>query len=224
MGRLTLTFPNKRGVFVEVGEHGATFEYRGPHKQHAWSSTQEGLGNKNWVAEWMYANDDRRITHYASIGIDAAMMAVNDVIAQGAMPVVYTDEVAAGDSEWFADAKRANDLADGYRIACELAGMALPAGESPSLKYLVNARAPVKSAPSLSGCVTGIIAPKYRLQSGKIGVGDCIIGVSSWASTRTAHRLSSRGPCAIRTNFWRGFQMAKRLARQFSWRPVATSI
>lgn len=179
VGRTTLAFPNKRGVFVEVGEHGATFEYRGPH-EHCWSNTQEGLGNKNWIAEWMYAHSGSRKTYYAGIGIDAAMMAVNDVIAQGAMPVVYTDEVAAGDSEWFTDSRRARDLAEGYRVACELAGMALPAGESSSLKYLINAVPPVKSAPSLSGCVTGIIAPKQRLiPSNGIQTGDVIIGVTS---------------------------------------------
>lgn len=68
-----------------------------------WCKTQEGLGNKNWIAEWMYqyAGDGR--THYEWIGWDAGLMAVNDVIAQGAMPVVYLDEVAAGDSEWFED-------------------------------------------------------------------------------------------------------------------------
>jgi phosphoribosylformylglycinamidine cyclo-ligase len=179
MGRTTLAFPNKRDVFVEVSNHGATYEYRGPH-EHMWSNTQEGLGNKNWIAEWMYGNGGNLArTHYESIGIDAAMMAVNDVIAQGAMPVVYRDEVAAGDSEWFTDEKRAKDLARGFYRACELAGMALPAGESPSLKYLVKAAPPVKSAPSLSGCVTGIIAPKSRLLKGSIAIGDHIIGVAS---------------------------------------------
>lgn len=179
VGRTTLKFPNKRNVFVEVNDHGATYEYRGPH-EHMWSKTQEGLGNKNWIAEWMYESGGIAQTHYESIGIDAAMMAVNDVIAQGAMPVIYTDEVAAGDSEWFTDEKRAKDLARGYYRACEMAGMALPAGESPSLKYLVKAAPPVKSAPSLSGCVTGIIAPKYNLIKGNgITAGDHIIGVTS---------------------------------------------
>jgi phosphoribosylformylglycinamidine cyclo-ligase len=178
MGRRTLTFPNRRDVFVLIGDHGAVHEYRGSH-DHAWSTTLEGLGNKNWIAEWMYQNANSGRTYYEYIGIDAAMMAVNDVIAQGAMPVTYLDEVAAGDSEWFLDDKRAKDLASGYFLACELAGMALPAGESPSLRYLVRAAPPVRSAPSLSGCVTGIIAPKSRCLTGSIAVHDHIIGVAS---------------------------------------------
>ena len=107
-------------------------------------------------------------------------MMVNDVIAQGAMPVVFTDEVAVGDSEWFTDEKKVQDLADGFVKICEEVGMALPAGESPALKYLLKPEAPIKNAPSLSGCVTGIIAPSSRLITGReLGVGDHIIGVAS---------------------------------------------
>jgi len=181
-GKKTLTFPNKRDVYINsdvLHSHGGVFEYRGKEK-HLWCNTQEGLGNKNWIAEWMYQNAGTGKTYYEGIGVDAALMAVNDVIAQGAMPVVYTDEVAAGDSEWFADEKRAKDLASGFLKVCEEAGMALPAGESPALKYLVKAEPPVKSAPSLSGCVTAIIAPASRLVTGtKLQPGDAIIGVTS---------------------------------------------
>ncbi|MCE9541295.1 hypothetical protein K8R03_01900 [Candidatus Kaiserbacteria bacterium] len=181
-GRQTITFPNKRDVFINsdvLHAHGGVFEYRGTEK-HMWCNTQEGLGNKNWIAEWMYQFSGEGKTYYDAIAIDAALMAVNDVIAQGAMPVVYTDEVAAGDSEWFADEKRAEDLARGFLQVCKEAGMALPAGESPALKYLVKAEPPVKSAPSLSGCVTAIIAPTSRLITGKnLAIGDAIIGVAS---------------------------------------------
>lgn len=182
VGKKTLTFPNIRSVFIRedvMHAHGAVFEYRGGH-EHVWCNTQEGLGNKNWIAEWMYQNSGLKKTFYEEIGIDAALMAANDVIAQGALPVVYTDEVAAGDSEWFEDKQRAKDLAAGYLKVCSMAGMALPAGESPSLRYLVKAEPPVKSCPSLSGCVTGIIAPAYRIITGaKLQAGDAIVGATS---------------------------------------------
>ncbi len=182
MGKQTLTFPNRRGVFINhdlLHAHGAVYEYRGG-LSHLWCKTQEGLGNKNWIAEWMYQFAGTAKTYYEAIAIDTLLMAANDVIAQGAMPIVYTDEVAAGDSEWFADKKRSKDFADGCFKVCKMVGMALPAGESPSLSYLVKAEAPVKSAPSLSGCVTGIIAPASRLITGKkLEVGDHIIGVTS---------------------------------------------
>lgn len=181
VGRRTLVFPQARDVFVRedvLHAHGGVFEYRGGH--HLWCKTTEGLGNKNWIAEWMYQNAGTGRTYYEGIGIDTALMAVNDVIAQGAMPVIYTDEVAAGDSGWFSDVKRATDLANSFYRACEIAGMALVQGESPALPSLVNAALPVKSAPSLSGCVTGVIAPPSRLITGaKLGPGDRIVGVAS---------------------------------------------
>jgi phosphoribosylaminoimidazole (AIR) synthetase len=95
VGKKTLAFPNRRGVFINEGvlhAHGAVYEYRGG-LPHIWCNTQEGLGNKNWIAEWMYQYAGTGRTYYEGIGIDTALMAVNDVIAQGAMPVVYTDEV-----------------------------------------------------------------------------------------------------------------------------------
>lgn len=181
-GRRTLEFPKKRDVYImeeSLGTHGVVYGYRGA-KPHLWCMTQEGLGNKNWIAEWMYQHAGTGRTYYEGIGIDTALMAANDVICQGALPVIYTDEVAAGDSDWFMDEKRSRDLAESFYKACEMCGMALPAGESPALRYLIKAEAPVKSAPSLSGCVTGIIAPPERRVTGeKLAVGDHIIGALS---------------------------------------------
>ena len=181
-GKQTLKFPEKRGVYIEeesLGLHGVVFRYRGD-KPHLWCMTQEGLGNKNWIAEWMYQHAGTGRTYYEGIGIDTALMAANDVICQGALPVIYTDEVAAGDSEWFMDEKRSHDLAESFYTVCEMCGMALPAGESPALRYLIKAESPVKSAPSLSGCVTGIVVPADRLVTGeKLGIGDHVIGATS---------------------------------------------
>jgi len=198
-GKRTVTFPNKREVYIDsevLHAHGAVFEYRG-REPHMWCNTQEGLGNKNWIAEWMYQSAGNGRTYYEGIGIDVALMAINDVIAQGAMPVVFTDEVAVGDSAWFGDEKRAAALAESFYQVCKETGVALPAGESPALKYLLSSEPPVASAPSLSGCVTGIIAPKSRLITGKdLKPGDHIIAVAS--SGLHANGVSLVISCALR--------------------------
>jgi phosphoribosylformylglycinamidine cyclo-ligase len=181
-GKRTISFPNRREVFINqdvLHSHGAVFEYRGD-KPHIFCQTQEDLGNKNWIAEWMYQNAGTGRTYYEGIGIDTALMVVNDVIAQGAMPVVFTDQIEVGDSSWFADEKRNKALAESFYKICEEVGMALPAGESATLKYLIKPEPPVTIAPSLSGCVTGIIAPRTNVITGRdLGVGDHIIGVAS---------------------------------------------
>lgn len=179
-GKKTLAFPNKRDVFINedaTHAHGAVYEYKGPYHP-IWCKTQEDLGNKNWIAEWMYQNTGK--SYYESIAIDTALIVVNDVIAQGAMPVVFTDQLEASDSSWYADEKRANDLANGFLKICEEVGMAMPAGESASVKYIVNPMPPVTQIVSLSGSVTGVIAPRERLITGqKLAAGDHIIAVQS---------------------------------------------
>ena len=105
---------------------------------------------------------------------------VKDVIAQGAMPVVFTDQLEASESAWYGDKKRAQDFADGLFQICKEVGMALPAGESASVTYLINPKSPVVSIASLSGSVTGIIADRKNLITGrKLAAGDHIIGVAS---------------------------------------------
>lgn len=180
VGKATRAFPNTRDVYMEElwHSHGGVWTYTGTNP-HSWVKTHEGLGNKNWIAEWMYKFGDHE-THHEGIAIDNALMAVNDVIAQGAMPVEYGDEVAGGDSEWFADQRRNADLARGTYKVCEMAGMALGEGESPALKYLINATPPVTSAPVFSGSVIGLIAPKRRMITGeKLGARDHILVAES---------------------------------------------
>lgn len=179
-GKKTLSFPNKRDVFINeeaTHAHGAVFEYRGSEK-HIWCKTQEDLGNKNWIAEWMYEKTGK--SYYDAIAIDTALIVANDVIAQGALPVVFTDQLEASSSEWYGDETRAKDLAAGFLKICEETGMALPAGESASVRYIVNPQPPVKQIVTLSGSVTGIIAPASRLVTGQgLADGDIILGAPS---------------------------------------------
>ncbi|MFH1366633.1 MAG: AIR synthase-related protein [Patescibacteria group bacterium] len=128
----------------------------------------------------MYQFSGTGRTFYEYIMWDTMLMAINDLIAQGAMPAIYTDEVAAGDSDWFLDEKRSQALTVGMLELCFQDGIAVVAGESPSLVYLIKAAPPVKSAPSFSGCTTGVIAPSSRLISGeKLCAGDHILGAPS---------------------------------------------
>lgn len=182
VAKKTAAFPERRGVKVETAvlhSHGGVYSYQG-NQPHLWCKTIEGLGNKNWIAEWMYRYGGGGRSYYDAIGFDTAMMAVNDCIAQGAMPVIFEDLIDASDSTWFDDETRAADLASGFLSACEAAGMALAAGESAALPFLVRPTPPVTSAAALGCVVTGLIAPRSRLVTGeKLGPGDRIIGIAS---------------------------------------------
>lgn len=178
MGRRMFDHPLLRRS-VKVYDDGS-FEYtHADSTPHRWVQVTEGLGNKNWIAEWMYQKTGNP-RYFAGIGIDTAMMAVVDLLRQGALPAIYSAEVAAGDSEWFTDGARRDVIVESFAEACRLCGMALVGGESPSLHYLIKAEPPVKSAPVFSGCTTGLIAPLWHTISGEhLDPGDAIIGVPS---------------------------------------------
>ena len=54
-------------------------------------------------------------SYYAGIAQDTIAMAVNDLITVGATPLVVQAYWAAGGSEWFADAQRAQALVEGWK-------------------------------------------------------------------------------------------------------------
>ena len=174
---LTLRLPARRHVTVIPTDHAPLFQYYGGYEVY-YSTLIEGLGNKNWIAEWMYEKTGDA-DYFAGIGIDTALMAVNDLITTGAMPFLYVDEVAAGDSEWFADQKRSCAIAGSFYRICRQLGMALGGGESPALCYLIKTTPPVKSAPSFSGAVTGLVRQEQRIDSRRLYTGDRILGVAS---------------------------------------------
>lgn len=183
MGQRTLAFPEKRRN-VRVSWDGSFAYLDRVVRHHSWRKVSEGLGNKNWIAEWMYqeTSDPR---YFLGIGIDTAMMAVVDLLRWGALPVVYTSEVSAGDSEWFEDAARRHNIVESFFHACELAGMALVGGETASLRYLVRSEPPVKSAPVFSGSAVGLIVPfkdevfAREITGEDITSGTHILGVTS---------------------------------------------
>lgn len=179
MAGRTLGFPNRRDVVARASAHCGRYRYTGAHA-HEWGSTIEGLGNKNWVAEWMYKHAQTGRTYYEDIGIDMLMMATNDLIADGFMPVCYLDLVVVGKDSWFLDERRADDFIKSLYRGLEMTGIALIAGETPAYKYLVQSMNPVESAPTLDGTAIGILAPLSReVNDENVAVGDLIIAVRS---------------------------------------------
>src|SRR3954471_16374256 len=92
---------------------------------------EEGLGTKNLIADAMGKLTGR--SFYRNIGIDTVATIVNDLITTGALPVSVAMHAAVGDGDWFADARRAEDLATGFADACNQSGAVWGGGETPAL-------------------------------------------------------------------------------------------
>ena len=137
------------------------------------ASIVECLGSKALVADEMQRLTGR--SHYAAIAQDTIAMAVNDLITVGATPLLVQAYWAAGGSDWFADAGRAQALVQGWKDACDVCRVAWGGGETPALAGIVEA-----GRIDLAAACTGIVNPKERLSLGeRLGTGDAIVLLAS---------------------------------------------
>jgi phosphoribosylformylglycinamidine cyclo-ligase len=134
---------------------------------------EEGLGTKNLIADKMYQLTGK--SYYDQIAQDAVAMIVNDMITLGAQPLSVAMHLAVGDSNWFNDETRCQDLVNGWQHACNLARCVWGGGETPTLKDVVMPETVV-----LSGSAMGIIIPKDKLiRANNIRNGDAIVIIES---------------------------------------------
>jgi phosphoribosylformylglycinamidine cyclo-ligase len=133
---------------------------------------EEGLGTKNLVADEMFKLTGQ--SYYRNIGIDTVATIVNDLITTGALPIWVAMHAGVGDSDWFADEKRAGDLATGFAEGCLHSGAVWGGGETPALKGIIDPRTIV-----LAGSAMGRIRPKTLRITGKVKDGDAIILLAS---------------------------------------------
>ena len=133
---------------------------------------EEGLGTKNLVADSMQELTGR--SYYRNIGIDTVATIVNDVITGGALPIAVAMHAAVGDASWFADSRRAADLAEGFAEGCRQASAIWGGGETPALKGIIY-----PGTISLAGSAIGRIRPKSNRIIGDISDGDSIVMIAS---------------------------------------------
>lgn len=133
---------------------------------------EEGLGTKNLVADAMRQITGK--TYYDQIAQDTVAMIVNDPATLGLSPVSIAMHLAVGDSKWFDDEQRTDDLIRGWGNSCDLAGCIWGGGETPTLKGIIYPEAAVLSGSAV--CVAhpqAVFAPKF------IHAGDLIVFLQS---------------------------------------------
>src|SRR5688572_19643194 len=133
---------------------------------------EEGLGTKNLVADAMLEKTGK--SFYANVGVDTVATIVNDLVTTGGLPISVAMHAAVGDSAWFDNTQRAEDLARGFADACHRAGAVWGGGETPALKGIVNPNTIV-----LAGSAIGQIQPKSNRIAGDVESGDAIILLAS---------------------------------------------
>lgn len=137
------------------------------------AAVTESLGTKNLVADAMRGVTGK--THYDAIGYDAVACIINDLSSVGAKPLVVHAFWAVGNSSWFDDKKKVQDLVNGWKAACDDAHATWGGGETPSYNDIVH-----KETIGLGGSSVGIITSKKRLLlDTKLHDGDRILFLKS---------------------------------------------
>ncbi len=135
---------------------------------HYLAHVEEGLGTKNLAADIYDDLVDR--CSYASIAQCTVAMIVNDMITVGALPLSVAMHLAVGDSAWFKNERRVQELIKGWAIACRMIGASWGGGETPTLKGVI-----VPGTVVLSGSAIGRTRNLKIIDPSRIQSGDAIV-------------------------------------------------
>ena len=151
------------GVMGNIGAFGGMFDLSqlGVREPVLVSGT-DGVGTKLKIAFAMDKHD--------TIGIDAVAMCVNDVLAQGAEPLVFLDYVAQGRTRPEVVEAIVAGVADG----CRQAGCALVGGETAEMPGMY-----AEGEYDIAGFTTGVVEKSRLIDGTKVKVGDALVGIAS---------------------------------------------
>lgn len=134
---------------------------------------QEGLGTKSLVAQAVYAKTKK--SYFAAVAQDTVAAIINDLISVGATPVALNAYWSSSSYDWLADKQLATDFINGWRDACNKAGVVWGGGETQSLPDIIE-----KGVIEMAGAAFGVIKPKTNLvMQDKITDGDSILLIES---------------------------------------------
>ncbi|MBE6196663.1 MAG: phosphoribosylformylglycinamidine cyclo-ligase [Rikenellaceae bacterium] len=154
---------NRLGVMGNIGAFGGMFDLSALNvEEPILVSGTDGVGTKLKLAFAMDKHD--------TIGIDAVAMCVNDVLAQGAEPLLFLDYVAVGHNEPY----KIEAIVAGVAEGCRQAGCALVGGETAEMPGMYG-----DGEYDIAGFTCGVVEKKRLIDGSKVKVGDVLVGIAS---------------------------------------------
>ena len=151
------------GTMGNIGAFGGMFDLSALGvKEPVLVSGTDGVGTKLKIAFAMDKHD--------TVGIDVVAMCVNDVLAQGAEPLVFLDYVAVGHNV----PEKIEAIVAGVAEGCRQAGCALVGGETAEMPGMYEG-----GEYDIAGYTTGVVEKSKLIDGSKGKVGDVLVGSAS---------------------------------------------
>lgn len=153
----------RTGSMGNIGSFGGMFDLGSLKYDHPiLVSGTDGVGTKLKIA---FATEI-----YDTIGIDAVAMCVNDVLAQGAEPLIFLDYVAVGKNH----PEVVESIVAGVAEGCRQAGCALVGGETAEMPGMYD-----EEEFDIAGFTVGAVEKSKLINGSKVNIGDVLVGISS---------------------------------------------
>lgn len=153
----------RSGSMGNIGSFGGMFDLGSLGYEHpVLVSGTDGVGTKLKIAFALEKHD--------TIGIDAVAMCVNDVLAQGAEPLLFLDYVAVGKNH----PEVVEAIVSGVAEGCRQAGCALVGGETAEMPGMYTV-----GEYDIAGFTVGVVEKSKLIDGSKVAPGDFLIGIAS---------------------------------------------
>ena len=125
-------------------------------------SSTDGVGTKIEIAN--------KLRKYDTIGIDLVAMCVNDILVQGARPIIFLDYISIDKI----NLKKLKKIIKGIQKGCEISGCSLVGGETAEMPGTYS-----KNKFDLAGFSLGIVESKKLFKKNNLKENDIIMAIPS---------------------------------------------
>ncbi len=151
-----------KGVLGDIGSFGGFFQMPEGMKQPVLVAGTDGVGTKLKYAIIADRHD--------TIGIDAVAMCVNDIVCQGAKPLIFLDYFATGSLS----PEKVATVVSGIAEGCRQSGAALIGGETAEMPGFYP-----EGDYDIAGFAVGVVDKEKIINGSTIKSGDVLIGLKS---------------------------------------------
>ena len=151
-----------QGVLGDIGSFGGFFKMPEGMKEPVLVAGTDGVGTK---LKYAFIADK-----HDTIGIDAVAMCVNDIVCQGAKPLIFLDYFATGKLS----PEKVATVVSGVAEGCRQSGAALIGGETAEMPSFYS-----DGEYDIAGFAVGVVERSKVINGSTIKEGDVLIGIKS---------------------------------------------